>query len=256
MAIRYNPPAPTNVTVDELAARLGYQYGPSANLVLALKPSPKDKVKKKQAVGLNNDRLEFLGDAILTAILSDYLYDTNPTLGSGDMSEGRKKLENNDVLAKLGARLGLLSFIQVVNNDTKPLSDAFEAIIGAMYLDFGFEQTLNFCLAEIIPRLETSEDTHTVKKMYATSIAQEYVHRMFGSAVPLRFETEQVQGTPSHAPVYTSMITLPDGTFATGEGRRKDEAATNASIAVVDLLTEQKRLPMDIYARRSGAKTK
>ena len=103
---------------------------------------------------VNNERLEFLGDAVLDAVIADYLFKTFPTRDEGFLTEMRSKIVSRVSLNKLAQRLGLESLIQLVANSTNVYrscqGDAFEALIGAMYLDKGFRFTRKILLDRVI----------------------------------------------------------------------------------------------------------
>ncbi len=105
-------------------------------------------------VKVNNERLEFLGDAILDAITADYLFKTFPTKDEGFLTEMRSKIVSRAQLNKLSSKLGLDRYIQLEPGTTNVFrssqGDALEAIIGAMYLDKGYTFTKNIMLERII----------------------------------------------------------------------------------------------------------
>ena len=98
-----------------------------------------------QGVRLNNERLEFLGDAILDAITADYLFKTFPLKDEGFLTEMRSKIVSRAQLNKLSMKLGMEKLIQLDQNSSNQYrsmqGDAFEALIGAIYLDKGYDFT-------------------------------------------------------------------------------------------------------------------
>lgn len=103
---------------------------------------------------INNERLEFLGDAVLDAVIADYLFKTFPVKDEGFLTEMRSKIVSRASLNKLAQRLGLESLIQLEANSSNVYrsfqGDAFEALIGAMYLDKGFRFTRHILLERVI----------------------------------------------------------------------------------------------------------
>jgi len=104
-------------------------------------------------IKVNNERLEFLGDAILDAVTADFLFKTFPTRDEGFLTEMRSKIVSRTQLNKLSFKLGLDQLIQL--DDSNGLfrsyrGDAFEAFIGAIYLDKGYEFSRKFLLERII----------------------------------------------------------------------------------------------------------
>ncbi len=108
----------------------------------------------KSGVRVNNERLEFLGDAILDAIIADYLFKTFPTKDEGFLTEMRSKIVSRVQLNKLSQKLGMEKLIQLdhtANNQYRSFQgDAFEALIGAIYLDKGYRFTKFVLLERII----------------------------------------------------------------------------------------------------------
>ena len=103
---------------------------------------------------INNERLEFLGDAILDAIIADYLFKTFPTKDEGFLTEMRSKIVSRVQLNKLSQKLGLEKLIRLDASSSNIYrsfqGDAFEALVGAMYLDMGYEFTRHIILERII----------------------------------------------------------------------------------------------------------
>lgn len=101
---------------------------------------------------INNERLEYLGDAILDAVTADFLFKTFPTKGEGFLTEMRSKIVNRVQLNKLSQKLGLDHLVQLDPSGTYRSfrGDAFEAFIGAVYLDKGYRFTQNLLVERII----------------------------------------------------------------------------------------------------------
>ncbi|MCX6286933.1 MAG: ribonuclease III [Bacteroidetes bacterium] len=103
---------------------------------------------------INNERLEFLGDAILDAVAADFLFKTFPAKDEGFLTEMRSKLVSRAQLNKLSQKMGVDNLIQLENSNTGMFrsfkGDAFEALIGAIYLDKGFNFTRKIILKRVI----------------------------------------------------------------------------------------------------------
>lgn len=113
-------------------------------------------------VRVNNERLEFLGDAILDAITADYLFKTFPTKDEGFLTEMRSKLVSRTQLNKLSQKMGIDSLIQLDGSSNGQYrsfkGDAFEALIGAIYLDKGYDFTRKIVLTRIIAHYFNIDD--------------------------------------------------------------------------------------------------
>ena len=114
---------------------------------------------------VNNERLEFLGDAVLDAVVADYLFKTFPVKDEGFLTEMRSKIVSRVSLNKLAQRLGLETLIQLEANSTNVYrscqGDAFEALIGAVYLDKGFRFTRHILLERVIKHFFNIDDLVT-----------------------------------------------------------------------------------------------
>lgn len=111
-------------------------------------------VSAKDAVGkiINNERLEYLGDAVLNAIVADYLFKKFPLHSEGPLSEMRSKIVCREHLNKLSRKMGLTQLI-IVEPHCHPNSihgDAFEALIGAVYLDKGYKKTKDVIINKLL----------------------------------------------------------------------------------------------------------
>src|SRR5213080_696371 len=153
----------------ELEARLNYVFRDRSLLQLALThPS----VAHEQGVPMQTtQRLEFLGDAVLQLVLTRELYEKFPSFGEGPLTKARAKMVNRRTLADHARHLGLGRFLIVSRGEEihggrerpSALADTFEALLGAIFLDSGFEPAREFILAqfhagfgslEVIPTLE------------------------------------------------------------------------------------------------------
>jgi dsRNA-specific ribonuclease len=144
----------TKIAHGELEQRLGYSFQDRGLLQLAVThPS----VAHERGLPMQtNQRLEFLGDAVLQLILTRELYAKFPELGEGPLTKGRAKLVNRRTLAEHARHLGLGSYLIVSRGEERhggrdrpsALADTFEAILGAIFLDGGFEAATRFVLQE------------------------------------------------------------------------------------------------------------
>ncbi len=140
--------------INKLQRRLGYQFLDVTLLNLAL--------THRSASGTHNERLEFLGDSILSLVIADDLYHRFPGVDEGDMSRMRATLVRGHTLAELGREFALGDVLQLGPGELKSggfrrdsiLADAVEAIIGAIYLDQGIEFARKIVLFWYKERLE------------------------------------------------------------------------------------------------------
>lgn len=184
----------------------------------------------------HNERLEFLGDAVLELASTKYLYE-NFNRPEGELTNWRSALVKGESLSVESKRLGLDPYIKTSRGEAKNtgkardiiLANAFEALIGAIYLDQGFGVAYDFVLKNICYKLENILD----KGLYydAKSRFQEMVQDQYG--ITPTYEVESESG-PDHAKVFIVSATLGDKKVATGEGPSKQKAQTAAAQAALD----------------------
>ncbi len=191
---------------------------------------------KLEEIAQNNERLEFLGDAILGSVIADYLFKKYPYQSEGYLTEMRSKIVRRETLNNLALRMGLQKIVQYNQND-KGLSrshifgNALEALIGAVYLDQGFHRTRGFILKQILKPyidIDTLESRDTNFKNKLLSWAQKNNH-------DLSFDTlsEENEGTRK---IFTIGILLNGEVVANGTGYNKKEAGQVAAQNAIDKL--------------------
>ncbi|EMW7173369.1 ribonuclease III [Vibrio fluvialis] len=143
-----------NSPISRLETKLGYQFNNAELISLAL--------THRSANGKHNERLEFLGDSILSFVIADDLYRRFPKVNEGDMSRMRATLVRGNTLAELGREFDLGDYLKLGPGELKSggfrrdsiLADAVEAIIGAIYLDSDIEMVRTIVLSWYQSRLE------------------------------------------------------------------------------------------------------
>jgi ribonuclease III len=177
----------------------------------------------------SNERLEFLGDAILGAIVAEYLFKKYPYQPEGYLTELRSRIVRRETMNNVALRMGLNKMVQYNQNDrglsrSHIFGNALEALIGAVYLDQGFIKTRKFILKQIIRAyidLDMMESTDTNYKNQLLSWAQRNNH-------VLVFETldEKMDATRK---LFTVGIVLDGKLVAEGTGYNKKEAGQVAA---------------------------
>lgn len=179
----------------------------------------------------SNERLEFLGDAVLSLIVTDYLFHQNPNLPEGDLTKMRSWLVNKHSLSMVARKLELDKLILVSFSTAKTLersgesilSDAVEAIIAAIYLDSGLEVAKKFIVEKLIPMLK--EENVLQDKNYK-SILMEKVQAE-GKLAPT-YEVLEEFGPP-HDKTFIVGVFIDNLQIATGKGKSKKEAEQDAA---------------------------
>ena len=181
----------------------------------------------------SNERLEFLGDAVLGLVVAEFTYATHPELSDGQLSQVRASVVNTRVLAEVGLDLGASEHLRLGRGEdlsggrTKEsiLADATEAVIGAIYLDGGLDEARRVILSLLSERIsiavgEPRESDHK-------SRLQEETVRL-GRGVP-QYELESFG--PDHARRYLATVYVAGQRLGTGEGRSKKDAEQVAAQA-------------------------
>lgn len=171
------------------------------------------------------ERLEFLGDAVLELITSEYFY-LNSHLKEGDMTKIRASYVCEHALATYAKEIGLNKYIRVGHgqldnvNDTI-IADVFESVLGAIYLDCGYEVAKRYALDIITPYIKNK----TIFLMDYKSALQEMVQTDKESLV---YELVKEEG-PAHDKTFTVNVMIDDIVYGTGIGKSKKEAEQNAA---------------------------
>ena len=173
----------------------------------------------------NYERLEFLGDAVLQLIMSEYFY-LNTHLDEGEMSKKRASFVCEHALATYAKEIGLNKYIRVGHgqqhnvNDTI-IADVFESVLGAIYLDCGFEIAKRYAEEIILPYVE--KDVHFLGDY--KSLLQEMVQTDKKS---LSYELVSESG-PAHDKSFTVNVVIDHIVYGTGTGKSKKEAEQKAA---------------------------
>jgi ribonuclease-3 len=188
---------------------------------------------------LNNERLEFLGDAILEAVVSDFLFIEFPGDDEGGLTRLRSKIVSRQTLNSLAHSLGIdRHVIQHTNGSViqKHIhGDALEALIGAMYLDKGYNRVNKILINRVFRRhldLEELIASETDYKSRLIELCQK-------SRQSLHFTTGHAEEYTSKHPVFRSVITIDSIEVGHGTGDTKKEAEQNASRAVSEALSDE-----------------
>ena len=221
----------------ELESRAGHRFHDPALLRLALThPS----IAHEAATRLdNNQRLEFLGDAVLGLVLTRSLYDKFPSLDEGVLTKARAQLVNTRSLAAQARKLDLGGFLIVSRGEEASggrkrdgaLADAYEALIGAIYLDGGFEPAREFVLREFkeeYGEFEALPNLHNPK-----GELQELVQA--ASTEPIVYRVESVTG-PDHARSFEVSVSHGGTELGRGAAGNKKDAEILAAQAALDAL--------------------
>jgi len=181
----------------------------------------------------HNERLEFLGDAVLELVVTDYLFRMYPGKAEGELTAIRAALVNTNMLSETSQRLGINDFMKLSRGEAKDvgrarqyiLANAFEALVGGMYMDQGYESAKTFIHRELLSRT----DEIVQKKLWQDpkSRFQEKGQELFGTTPTYRTMKEE---GPDHDRTFTIGVYLGEVEIAQGMGRSKQEAEQAAAI--------------------------
>ena len=218
--------------LDRLQRALGYRFQDEPALVRAL--------THRSASHENNERLEFLGDAMLNFAIGEALYLRQPKAAEGDLSRLRATLVREETLAIAARRIQLGEVIRLGSGELKSggfrrdsiLADGLEAVIGAVYLDGGFDAARTLCLRLLEPELDTLPDSHSLKD--AKTRLQE---RLQAQGRPLPEYAVLSEEGPPHRRSFRVRCRLPDDLAETaGEGASRKFAEQQSAERMLEQL--------------------
>jgi len=187
---------------------------------------------------INNERLEFLGDAILSAVIADFLYNRFPQEDEGFLTKTRSKLVNRAFLTKLTYDMGLNVFID--SNTTKNIDnshiygDALEALIGAIYLDKGYDSAKYFITKKILSNFVNLTEIEQNDSNFKSRLI-EWSQK---NKRELEFDTTEEFNDRTKQPKFTTVVKVDNKKIGYGTGTSKKEAHQNAARIAIDKIEE------------------
>lgn len=214
--------------MTELEIKLGYTFKNIKLLETALTHSSYANENKHLKLECN-ERLEFLGDAVLGMVAAEYLYDSRDMLPEGQMTRLRASMVCEQSLAETAERLGLGKYLKLGKGEQhsggsrRPsiLADAVEAVIAAVYIDGGFKKAVSIIRKFILKPV----GAETVKRDYKT-VLQEEVQKKSGQVLEYKLTGEY---GPEHNKSFEVEVLLNGCAIGCGIGRSKKEAEQNAA---------------------------
>lgn len=187
----------------------------------------------------SNERLEFLGDSILSFVVSGYLFNTYPEFDEGKLTNLRSLLVNTRMLALIAKECELGSKLRLSKgeeegggrNNQSLLADTFEAFIGALFMDQGIEEVEKFINFAVIPRADDFIKKNMLKD--PKSMLQEYVQAKKQNSPLYKVLSEE---GPAHAKQFMVGAYVGEKLFGQGKGKSKQEAEENAAKSALESL--------------------
>ena len=243
--------------LDELEEVLGYRFRDRSLLEQALTHS-----SRKTDLRCSNERMEFLGDAILGGAVSEYLYRKFPDFAEGDLTRAKSAVVSRACLARAAREMNLGRYLLVAKGvaltapegggseeagsgpDAKAslppslLANGFEAIIAAVYLDSGIRAAYRFVLRHVQEQVERACKSLAAQNF--KSALQEFSQREIG-ATPA-YEVTAEMG-PDHVKVFEVVTVIAGKKYETGRGRTKKEAEQMAAELTLGMLKGEATVP-------------
>lgn len=198
---------------------------------------------------VNNERLEYLGDAVLDAIVADYLFSQFPNQKEGFLTKMRSKIVSRTSLNQLALDMGLDKLIVTQPNNPNIqkniYGNALEAIIGAMFLDRGFQFTSNCIVSSILEKYIDLDNLQMTEFDYKSRLF-EWAQK---NKCALQFQNQEDQATEIYNPHFICTIFFNDQSIGEGHGSSKKEAEQNAAMEALtkvdDLPSQQQSTGVD-----------
>lgn len=228
-----------NSDKDKLQKNIGYQFQNIKYLSQALTHTSysNENYSKKESHLASNQRLEFLGDSVLSVVISTYLYEHFPKMPEGEMSKLRAAIVCEGSLAGFASHIKLADFLMLGVGEEKTggrekpsiIADAFESLIAAIYLDGGMKAAEKFILSQC------EDDIHEIAEKYKTFDYKTNLQELMGKQpVRPKYEIIGTEG-PEHDRYFIAMLKCgEDSTF--GKGRSKKEAEQMAAREMLRIL--------------------
>ncbi len=237
--------------MESIEVKIGYKFRNPLLLAEALThPSLAYESQKAQ---FDNQRLEFLGDAVLQLALTEHLFRQFPDSPEGKMTKMRARLVSRQALAQLALHLQLGDYLLLGKGEEasggrkrhSTLADALEALIGAVYLDAGFDKArdvvLRLCSSDVLAVADSSEEGNPKGSLQEVLQAH--------SAEPPRYVISGESG-PDHRKVFHAQVLWRGVVMAQGRGKSKKEAEIRAALEAIRKKAWESIVPLEKNANR------
>lgn len=227
--------------LDACQELIGYRFADPGLLRLALTHSS-DKNSSENSALLDNERLEFLGDAVLGMIVCEKLFADYPDFSEGELTAVKSVVVSRAVLASVSTELGLPDFMSLgkglARNKRLPKSlraNIFEAVLGAIYLDGGLDAARAFVLEHLNEQIKLVE--HDQHQKNFKSLLQDYAQKRMGHTPTYRVIAEE---GPDHIKEFEVVALIGRTEYARGKGKSKKDAEQHAAQNTFLLLVEKR----------------
>lgn len=231
---------------QDLYQRLGYSFQDAHLVQLAMT----HRSLQAEGARMDYERLEFLGDAVLDLAIAQLLLEVHPEAKEGELSKMRAALVNTQTLAEVARSLTLSLYVRLSRAEIasggaerdSTLADVFEALIGAIYREAGFDHALRVINGVFEQRLLSVHPNDPKTEL------QEFLHQL-GSPAP-EYLLDFVEG-PEHAPTFISVVKVSGEALGRGSGRTKKASQQGAAGEALKRLGEDQALKERLLAKKA-----
>ena len=207
--------------------------------------------RNKKGKPVNNERLEFLGDAVLDAVVGDIVYNHFPGKREGFLTNTRSKLVQRETLGKLANEMGITRLIvssgRSQSHNSYMGGNAFEALVGAMYLDKGYDKCMKFMEKRILDKL-INIDKVAYKEVNFKSKLLEWSQK---NRIMLKYDEVEISKDQDGNPIFIYKVMLETVEGETGKGYSKKESQQQASKLTLEKLRKDSKYLDSIFAAKT-----
>ncbi len=219
-------------TLDNLQQALAYRFKNPSLLVASLVHRSYHGGSSDDGPSNSNERMEFLGDSVLSLVVNEYLFGHYPEKSEGELTKMKSVIVSKQILAHLAKKIRLGSFVLVSDNAQKAgvsemesvLADTLEAVIGAVFLDGGFAAA-QMCVMEVLPD-DLADVVYQEGSINYKSLLQEYIQALH--KVPPRYRVNATAG-PDHDKEFSVEVVVRGTVLGQGGGKTKKHAEQEAA---------------------------
>jgi ribonuclease III len=226
-------PAPAGpARLSSLEAAIGHRFDDRSLLTDSLMHRSYYAGAETNGALRSNERMEFLGDSVLSLVVNDYLYHRYPDKSEGELTKMKSVVVSKLVLAHLAKKINLGAFVLVSDNAQRAgvstmdsvLSDTLEAVFGAVFIDGGFEAARR-CVLKVLPD-NLNEVVYKEESINYKSLLQEYIQALH--KVPPRYRVQSTTG-PDHDKEFVVEVVVKGNILGQGAGKTKKVAEQEAA---------------------------